>query len=274
MHTHSPHSPQAYTEASARATAGGRGCQERDCLSPRPGWAASAGGTRAASWPSWSGFSFFSLCLVRPWLGTGVPGGTRGRGVAAWSLAWGGVAMVMVLALVAGRAGAVGVVRLAASSRAGAGTPRPEPFLLVSSLGGTYRPRGDSRAMPTSPAAPAQRNRMKPLSISDPSVVPVSLDPVGTPGSGTPSPTTPKDVLESSSSSPAGPFFPGTATGDWCQGSTGLSERSKGNPVCLGRQGQLLPLESWRSSPFLRMTSTVCGMGWRCEVMASLLIPL
>lgn len=188
--------------------------------------------------------------------------------------AWLGVAMVMVLALVAGRAGAVGVVRLAASSRAGAGTPRPEPFLLVSSLGGTYRPRGDSRAMPTSPAAPAHRNRMKPLSISDPSVVPVSPDPVGTPGSGTPSPTTPKDVLESSSSSPAGPFFPGTATGDWCQGSTGLSERSKGNPVCLGRQGQLLPLEGWRDSPFLRMTSTVCGMGWRCEVMASLLIPL
>ncbi|XP_042138062.2 serine protease 43-like isoform X2 [Peromyscus maniculatus bairdii] len=80
--------------------------------------------------------------------------------------------------------------------------------LLQPLFSGTYRPRGDSRVMPTSPAAPAHRNRMKPLSISDPSVVPVSPDPVGTPGSGTPSPTTPKDVLESSSSSPAGPFFP------------------------------------------------------------------
>ncbi|OBS60066.1 hypothetical protein A6R68_08806 [Neotoma lepida] len=62
--------------------------------------------------------------------------------------------------------------------------------------------------MPTSLAVPAQRNRMKPLSISDPSVVLVSPDPTGTPGSETPSSTTTEDVLESGSSSPEGPFFP------------------------------------------------------------------
>ncbi|XP_059123113.1 putative inactive serine protease 43 isoform X2 [Peromyscus eremicus] len=80
--------------------------------------------------------------------------------------------------------------------------------LLQPLFSGAYRPRGASRAMPASPAAPAQRDRMKPLSISDPSVVPVSPDPTGTPGSATPSPTTSKDVLESRSNSPVGPFFP------------------------------------------------------------------
>ncbi|CAO2633414.1 Putative inactive serine protease 43 [Lemmus lemmus] len=66
--------------------------------------------------------------------------------------------------------------------------------------------------MPTSPEVPARWNRMKPLNISDPLVIPVSPDPTGTPGSGTPSPTTIKGVVESSSSSPGGPFAPGTAT--------------------------------------------------------------
>lgn len=120
---------------------------------------------------------------------------------------WVGVTMVMVLALVAG------LMLLGQSSQqlrscAGAGT-----LCLNSSLGSTYRPREDSRVMPTSPEVPARWNRMKPLNISDPLVIPVSPDSTGTPGSGTPSLTTAEGVMESSSSSPGEPFAPGTATG-------------------------------------------------------------
>ncbi|XP_057624403.1 putative inactive serine protease 43 [Chionomys nivalis] len=111
--------------------------------------------------------SFFSLCSVRPWLGTGVPGGSSGGSVAARSLALGG-----------------------------------------GDYGSNYGPTEDSRVTPTSPEVPARWNRMKPLNISDPLVIPVSPDPTGTPGSGTPSPTTTEGVMESSSSSPEEPFAP------------------------------------------------------------------
>ncbi|XP_005348259.1 serine protease 44-like [Microtus ochrogaster] len=111
--------------------------------------------------------SVFSLCSVRPWLGTGVPGGSSVGGVAARSLALGG-----------------------------------------GDNGSTYGPTEDSRVMLTSLGVPARWNRMKPLNISDPLVIPESPDPTGTPGSGTPSPTTTEGVMESSSSSPEEPFAP------------------------------------------------------------------
>ncbi|XP_021085598.1 putative inactive serine protease 43 [Mesocricetus auratus] len=80
--------------------------------------------------------------------------------------------------------------------------------LLQPLFSGTYRPGEDSRVMPTGPETSAQRNHIKPLSISDPSAVPVSPDPTGTPGSGSPSPTTAHGALKSSSSSPGRPFSP------------------------------------------------------------------
>lgn len=114
---------------------------------------------------------------------------------------------------VGGGTGAVGAFRPAASSCAGAGTAPPELFLSVSSLGGTYRPREDSRVMPTGPEASAQSDHVKSLSISDPSVVPVSPDPTGTPGSGTPWPTATQDALKFGGSFPGGPFFAVLLTG-------------------------------------------------------------
>lgn len=173
--------------------------------------------------------------------------------MAAWSLALGrgdygdGVG-------VGGRADAVGAVKSAASSCAGAGTALPELFLLVSSLGSTYGPREDSRLMPTSPEVPARWNRMKPLTISDPLVIPVSPDSTRTPGSGTPSPTTAEGVMESSSSSPGKPFAPGTATGasslPASLGGQSANPSGREGGVCSGpcRAGEVV---------FLRMTLIV-----------------
>uniref|UniRef100_A0A8C2LUU4 Serine protease 43 n=1 Tax=Cricetulus griseus TaxID=10029 RepID=A0A8C2LUU4_CRIGR len=79
--------------------------------------------------------------------------------------------------------------------------------LLQPLFSGTYRPREDSRVMPTGPEASAQSDHVKSLSISDPSVVPVSPDPTGTPGSGTPWPTATQDALKFGGSFPGGPFF-------------------------------------------------------------------
>ncbi|CAH6777623.1 putative inactive serine protease 43 [Phodopus roborovskii] len=80
--------------------------------------------------------------------------------------------------------------------------------LLQPLFSGTYRPREGSRVMRTGLETPAQRNHIKPLSISDPSVAPVSPDPTGTPGPRTPSPTTTQVTLKSSSRFPGRPFFP------------------------------------------------------------------
>lgn len=91
-----------------------------------------------------------------------------------------------------------------------------ELFLLVSSLGGTYKPREDSGPMHrplksrSDPESPAQKSRLKPLNISHPSVVLVSLNQTGTPRSGPPSAITTQIILESSRSSPGEPFSPGT----------------------------------------------------------------
>lgn len=140
--------------------------------------------------------------------------GDRGPGWWQWrrcgrtelGFGWGGT-MVMELALVAE------LIPLGQSSQQQAGTALPLRFLLASSLGSTYGPTEDSRVMLTSLEVPAPWNRMKPVNISDPLVIPESPDPTGTPGSRTPSPTTTEGVMESSSSSPEEPFAPGTATG-------------------------------------------------------------
>lgn len=171
--------------------------------------------------------------------------------------------MVMVLA-VGDSVGTVGAVSPEASSWTRTDVAHAKLFLLVPSSGGTYKPREDSGGIhrpprpprpprpQSNPEAPAQQSLLKPPSISHPSVVPVSLDRTETPESGPPSITTTKIILESRRSSPGGPFSPGTT--HWCQ-------------ACLGGQratqsgGQLLPLEAWRDSPFLKMALTVCEMG-------------
>ena len=116
-------------------------------------------------------------------------------------------------------AGAVGAVGPGASSCTGT---QAELFLLASSSGGTYKSREDSGVMhrpqrprrPRSdPEAPAQQSRLKSLSISHPSGVPVSVDRTEIPGSGSPSGTTTKITLENRRSSLGGPFFTGTPTG-------------------------------------------------------------
>lgn len=114
----------------------------------------------------------------------------------------------------------VGVVSPGASSRTSAGVAQAELFkLLVSSSGGNYKPREDPGVMHRSQrlrrpqsdrGAPAQQSRLKPLSISHPSGVPVSLDGTETPGSGPLSATTTKIILESRRSSVGRPFPPGT----------------------------------------------------------------
>ncbi|GAB1294739.1 Putative inactive serine protease 43 [Apodemus speciosus] len=71
-----------------------------------------------------------------------------------------------------------------------------------------HRPRRPRRPR-SDPEAPAQQNRLKPLSILHPSVVPVSPDRTGTLGSGPPSATTTKIILESRRSSLGRPFSPG-----------------------------------------------------------------
>ncbi|XP_028642888.1 serine protease 42-like [Grammomys surdaster] len=91
--------------------------------------------------------------------------------------------------------------------------------LLQPLFSGTYKPREDSgviyrprrlRRPRSNPEAPAQQSLLKPLSISHPSVVPVSLDRTETLGSGPPSATTTKIILESRRSSLGGPFSPDT----------------------------------------------------------------
>ncbi|XP_034339609.1 serine protease 43-like [Arvicanthis niloticus] len=96
--------------------------------------------------------------------------------------------------------------------------------LLQPLFSGTYKPREDSggihrpprpprpRRPRSNPEAPAQQSLLKPpsISISHPSVVPVSLDQTETPESGPPSTTTTKIILESRRSSPGGPFSPDT----------------------------------------------------------------
>ncbi|NP_955765.1 serine protease 43 precursor [Mus musculus] len=91
--------------------------------------------------------------------------------------------------------------------------------LLQPLFSGTYKPREDSGVMhrpqrprrPRSdPEAPAQQSRLKSLSISHPSGVPVSVDRTEIPGSGSPSGTTTKITLENRRSSLGGPFFTDT----------------------------------------------------------------
>lgn len=119
-------------------------------------------------------------------------------------------------------AGAVGAVSPGASSCTSADVAQAELFLLVSSSGGTYKPREDSGVMhrPGRPRGPqsdseaqAQQSRLKPLSISHPSGVPESVEGTETPGSGPPSATTTKIILENRRNSLGGPFSPGTPTG-------------------------------------------------------------
>lgn len=137
----------------------------------------------------------------------------------SWWEQWGRCGFMELGLRGCGHGGAVGVGDSASAVRAVA---QAELFLLVPSSGGTYNPREDSGAMhrprrpgrPRSdPEAPAQQSGLKPLSISHPSVVPVSPDRTGTPGSGPPSATMTKIILESGRSSLGGPFSPGTTTG-------------------------------------------------------------
>lgn len=141
--------------------------------------------------------------------------------MASWNLAWAGSSHSDGVG-VGDSAGAVGAVSPGASSCTGADVAQAEPFLLVSSSGGTYKPREDSGVMhwPRRPRRPqsdseaqAQQSRSKPLSISHPSGVPESVDGTETPGSGPPSATTTKIISENRKSSLGGPFFPGTRTG-------------------------------------------------------------
>lgn len=118
-------------------------------------------------------------------------------------------------------AGAVGAVSPEASSCTITVVAHAGLFLLVPSSGDTYKPREDSgvihrpcRRRPRSnPEAPAQQSLLKPLSISHPSVVPVSLDGAETLGLGPSSATTTKIILDSRTSALGGPFSPGTTTG-------------------------------------------------------------